>query len=61
MTYTDEQNMRASLRNLIAVVAKQTGDSRYYVARLVQDVAGQLVQQELREGKSPSAGTGEPR
>ena len=52
MTYTDEQNLRAGIRNLIAVAAKNTGDSTYYVARLAQDICSQLVQAELRNPPS---------
>jgi hypothetical protein len=39
MTNTDEQNLRTGIRNLIKVAAKNTGDSKYYVARLIEDMA----------------------
>jgi hypothetical protein len=52
MTYTDEQNLRAGIRILIGVAAKNTGDSAFYVARLAQDICSQLVQAELRKPSS---------
>jgi hypothetical protein len=49
VTNVEEQNLRAGIRNLIAVAVQQTGDSRYYVARLVQDIALQVVREVERE------------
>jgi hypothetical protein len=58
MTYTDEQNLRAGIRVLIDAAAKNTGDSRYYIARLAEEVCRDIQKAELR---NPPSNNGEPK
>ena len=52
MTDTDEKNLRAGAMALIEVAAKNTSDSRYYVARVLEDICRSIVLDELRKPSS---------
>lgn len=54
MTNDEELRIYKALQELARSVVANTGDSPYYVARTIEDIATDLTHAELRKSRRPS-------